>query len=274
MCRPPGHRCGDVHHVMATQMKDQRTELEGRVALVTGGSGDIGSAIVRALARWGADVVIHCHQNKEQADKLSAELQSLGRASAVAVGDLTREDEARRVAREAQVLGPLDILINNAGTPFRRIPWTELETGFLDQVFGLNFYAPLYLSQELVPGMIERGKGVIINILSTAARIGGTDTVLHYGASKGVLLSFTRGLAQVLAPQGVRVMAVSPGTIDTRIQRDLTSPELLEQLRKATPLGRIGQPEEIGEVVAFMATDYAGFVVGETLDVNGGKFMW
>jgi len=153
------------------------------------------------------------------------------------------------------------------------VPWRELEPAFIDQVFNLNFRAPLYLCQRLTPAMIERGGGVVINILSTASVLGGSETVFAYSSAKGALSTLTRGLGRVLAPQGVRVLAVSPGTIDTEFQRTLTSPELMERQRQAVPLGRIGRPEEIGEVVAFLATDSASFVVGETIHVNGGVYM-
>jgi len=123
-------------------------ELQGRVALVTGGSGDIGSAIVRALARRGAHVAIHYHHNQEQAQRLSDEIGKLGVKAVVVGGDLTQEGEIERVAKESQSLGPIDILINNAGTPIRRVPWLELEAEFLDEIFNLNFRAPLYLTNR------------------------------------------------------------------------------------------------------------------------------
>ena len=121
--------------------------------------------------------------------------------------------------------------------------------------------------------MVERGRGVVINILSTAAVLGGTDTVYAYASAKGALQTLTRGLARSLAPRGVRVLAIAPGTIDTEFQRSATPPEMLEQLVTSNAVGRIGRPEEIGEVVAFMATDAASFVVGETIHVNGGLYM-
>jgi 3-oxoacyl-[acyl-carrier protein] reductase len=252
---------------------NQSDELSGRVALVTGGSGDIGSAIVRALARRGAHVAIHYHQNKGQAQRLSEELNDLGVKSLVTGGDLAQQDTLRRIVAESQALGPIDILINNAGTPIRRVPWLEIDEAFLDEVFNLNFRAAFYLAQQVVPAMVERGKGVIINILTTAVHMGGTDTVLAYGAAKGALFTLTKGLARPLAPQGVRVLAISPGTVDTNIQRKLTPPEIMEQLLSTNPLGRAGKPEEIGEIVAFMATDHASFVVGETIEINGGVYM-
>lgn len=247
--------------------------LEGRTALVTGGSGDIGGAIVVALAQRGADVVIHMHQNRAQGKKMAAQVEQLGRKAYVLQADLSRTAEVRRLAAEAEALAPIDILINNAGTPIKRVHWLELDDDFINLVFGLNYRAPLYLTQELSPKMIQRGRGVIINILSTAAHSCGTDTVYAYGSSKAALMTLTRGLARSLAPQGVRVLSVSPGTVDTSIQRNLTSPEMLADLVSRIPGGRIGQPDQIGQVVAFMATDAASFVVGETVEVNGGVYM-
>lgn len=248
-------------------------DLNGRTALVTGGTSDIGTAIIRALARRGANVAIHYHHNIARAQALSADIGALGRRCTVVPGDLTSAADVRRIADDANSFGPIDILINNAGTPIRRVHWMDLDGAFLDQVFALNYRAPLHLCQQLVPDMVRRGKGVVINILSTAANLGGTDTVFAYSSAKGALLTLTRALARALAAQGVRVLAVSPGTIDTGFQRTLTSPEQLEQLRSGIPLGRIGRPDEIGEVVAFLATDAASFIVGETIHVNGGLYM-
>jgi 3-oxoacyl-[acyl-carrier protein] reductase len=249
------------------------TDLTGRTALVTGGSGDIGGAIVLALARRGADVVIHTHQNRAQGEKVGEQVRALGRKAYVLQADLSVMAEVKQLGAQAQALAPIDILINNAGTPIKRVHWMDLDDEFINLVFGLNYRAPLYLTQSLSPAMIERGHGVIINILSTAAHSAGTDTVYAYGSSKAALMTLTRGLARSLAPQGVRVLSVSPGTVDTSIQRNLTSPEMLADLVSRIPRGRIGRPEEIGEVVAFMASDAASFVVGETLEVNGGVYM-
>lgn len=248
-------------------------DLAGRAALVTGGSSDIGAAIVRALAKRGADVVVHYHHNAAKADAIAEDVRALRRQAWTIQADLSVADEARRLATDASALAPIGILVNNAGAPLRRVHWSELDAPFMDAVFGLNFRAPLYLCQELTPSMIERGRGVIVNILSTAAVLGGTDTVYAYASAKGALLTLTRGLARSLAPQGVRVLAIAPGTVDTEFQRTGTTPEMLEQLVRSNLLGRMGRPEEIGEIVAFMTTDAASFVVGETIHVNGGFHM-
>lgn len=248
-------------------------ELAGRTALVTGGSSDIGAAIARSLAQRGADVAIHFHRNAEKAAAVANDVRELGRHAWTIQADLSLAAEARRVAAEASALAPIDILVNNAGTPVSRVHWSDLDTAFLDTVFGLNYRAPLYLCQALTPGMVERGRGVVVNVLSTASVLGGTDTVYAYASAKGALATLTKGLARSLAPQGVRVLAISPGTIDTEFQRSGTPPDMLADLVKSNLLGRMGRPEEIGEVVAFMTTDAASFVIGETIHVNGGFYM-
>jgi 3-oxoacyl-[acyl-carrier protein] reductase len=248
-------------------------ELHGQTALVTGGSGDIGRSIVRSLARRGANILIHYHKNKEKAEKLCNEIKTIGVGCKILQANLMNEYEVKALANQVKALGPIDILINNAGTPIKRIPWLEIDSDFLDIVFAINFRAPLYLIQQLSTIMIERKHGVIINNLSVAAHTCGTDTVFAYGAAKGALLTLTKGLARTLAPYGVRVLAVSPGTIAGSMQDDLTGQDLKAKLLNMIPLGRPGQPEEVGEVIGFLATDYAGFIVGEIIDINGGSLM-
>ena len=248
-------------------------DLTGRTALVTGGSGDIGAAISMALAKLGANVLVHTYQNLKAAKLVVERIKKLGKNAKILQANLLIREEVFHMSDEILSMGSLDILVNNAGTPIKRVPWEELDEEFLNQVFALNYRAPLYLTQKLTPGMIERRHGVIINILSGAAHNCGTETVFAYGSAKSALMTLTRGLARSLAPKGIRVLSVSPGTVDTNIQRNLTSPELLDQLVKGIPIGRIGRPEEIGELVGFMATDKASFIVGETIEVNGGVFM-
>ncbi len=248
-------------------------DLEGRTALVTGGTSDIGAAIARGLARRGADVVIHYHRSRAKADGIAADVAALGKKSWLVQADLTSTADVRRAADEAAAFAPIDILVNNAGTPIRRVHWMDLDDAFLDQTFAITYRAPLYFCQRFVSGMIQRGRGVVINLNSTAAQLGGTNTVFAYSSAKGALLTLTIGLAKDLAAKGVRVLTVSPGTIDTEFQRTMSLPGQLDDLRKQIPLGRIGRPEEIGEVVAFLATDAVSFVVGATIHVNGGIYI-
>ena len=239
-------------------------DLTARTALVTGGSGDIGAAISMALAKLGAYVLVHTYQNLKAAKLVVEGIKKLGKNAKILQANLLKREEVFRMSDEILSMGSLAI---------KRVPWEELDEEFLNQVFALNYRAPLYLTQKLTPGMIERRHGVIINILSGAAHNCGTETVFAYGSAKSALMTLTRGLARSLAPKGIRVLSVSPGTVDTNIQSNLTSPELLDQLVKGIPIGRIGRPEDIGELVGFMATDKASFIVGETIEVNGGVFM-
>jgi 3-oxoacyl-[acyl-carrier protein] reductase len=250
-----------------------KEDLSGRVALVTGATSDIGAATALALARRGADVVLHGHNNAERLGLLHHEVEGLGRRAHTVQADLTEYADTRRLAHEALEFAPIDMLINNAGNILRRVHWTELDPAHLDRVFGLNYRAPLFLTQSISPSMIARGRGVIINILSTAYVSGGTDTVYAYASAKGALWTLTHALANSLAPQGVRVLAVCPGTVDTGFQREPVNRALWQGWVNNIPLKRIGQPEEIGDVVAFMATDAASFVVGDTIHVNGGIYM-
>src|SRR5947209_15082549 len=196
-------------------------ELSGRTALVTGATSDIGAATARALAQRGADLVLHGHSNVERLGSLCSEIEALGRRASAIQADLALYEQVQRVAAEAAAFAPIDIVINNAGHIVKRVQWTELGPAHLDRVFGLNYRAPLYLTQLLSPAMIARGRGVIINILSTAFVSGGTDTVYAYASAKGALWTLTHALAHSLAPRGVRVLAVSPGTVDTGFQREI-----------------------------------------------------
>jgi 3-oxoacyl-[acyl-carrier protein] reductase len=248
-------------------------DLAGRTALVTGATSDIGAATARALARRGADLALHGHTNMARLEQLRDEVTALGRRVSIVQADLAEYAAVQELARQALAFAPIDILINNAGHIVKRVHWTELEPAHLDRVFGLNYRAPLFLTQLLSPAMIERGRGVIINILSTAYISGGTDTVYAYASAKGALWTLTHALARSLAPQGVRVLAVSPGTVDTAFQREPGNRALWQQWVNNIPLKRIGEPREIGDIVAFLTTDAASFIVGETIHVNGGIYM-
>src|SRR5437667_5706259 len=221
-------------------------ELQGRTALVTGGSSDIGVATARALARRGADVVIHCNTGADKAEGVRADVEALARRASVIRADLTLHDEARRLAAEAAAFAPIDILVNNAGHVVRRVHWMELDPAHLDRVFGLNYRAPLYLAQSLTPAMVERGRGVVINLLSTAAWGGGSNTAFAYGSAKGALHTLTQALARDLAPRGVRVLAVAPGTINTAFQREPGNVEILKKWVGKIQVGRLGQTEGNG----------------------------
>jgi 3-oxoacyl-[acyl-carrier protein] reductase len=170
-------------------------------------------------------------------------------------------------------LGPIDILINNAGSLMQRMKILEVKAETWDEIQDLNLKSAVLCSKAVAPSMIERKRGAIVNISSIAARNGGGPGASAYASAKGGLISFTKALAKELAPHGVRVNAVSPGVIDTPFHERFSTPEMMRNFAAAIPLGRVGTPMECAQVIAFLASDAAGYVVGETIEVNGGQLM-
>jgi len=250
-------------------------ELANTVALVTGGGAGIGRAAALELAARGADVAVHYHRSEAGAQETARQIAALGRKSAIVAGDLTRRDEAfALVASVVARLGRIDVLVNNAGDLVERKPLLEMTEALWRQVLDLNLGSALFVSQAAVPAMIERGRGVIVNVSSLAAHNGGGPGALAYAAAKGGLISLTKAMAKELAPKGVRVNCVSPGLIGhTAFHGRFTAPEAFAAIEKTIPIGRGGTPEEVGRVIAFLSGPDAAYLVGETVEVNGGMFM-
>jgi 3-oxoacyl-[acyl-carrier protein] reductase len=252
-----------------------QAELKDTVALVTGGGAGIGRAAALQLAARGADVAIHYHRSEEGARETARQVETLGRRSAVFAGDLTRREDARTlVASVVERLGRIDVVVNNAGDLVERRPLLEMTETLWRQVLDVNLSSVLFVTQAAVPGMIERGRGTIVNVSSLAAHNGGGPGALAYAAAKGGLVSLTKAMAKELAPRGVRVNCVSPGLIgQTAFHGRFTAPEAFAATEKTIPLGRGGTPEEVGRVIAFLAGPDSAYLVGETVEVNGGMFM-
>ncbi len=249
-------------------------DLTGRVALVTGASSGIGAATAETLAALGARVALSYHRNRQGAEETSARIRAAG-GTALAVGaDVRRsEDILTLVNRAASELGPIDILVNNAGSLVARCGILEITEERLNEIVALNFTSAVLASQAVAASMIERRRGAIVNVVSIAGHNGGGPGASLYASSKAALTSFTKGLAKELAPQGVRVNAVSPGVIDTPFHEVFSTPEMIQNFVKMIPLGRIGTAAECATVIAFLASDAASYVVGETIEVNGGQLM-
>jgi 3-oxoacyl-[acyl-carrier protein] reductase len=177
------------------------------------------------------------------------------------------------VRRTSEEFGPVDILVNNAGSLIERLRILELSEERWDEVMNLNLKSAFLCSKAVVASMMERKTGAIINLSSIAGRNGGALGSIHYSTAKGGLITFTKGLAKELAPFGVRVNAVSPGVIDTPYHEQFSSPEMMKSYVNAIPLGRVGRPEEVAKVIAFLASDAASYLAGETIEINGGMFM-
>lgn len=246
--------------------------LAGKVALVTGSSLGIGAGTAVVLARHGADVAVNYRQSPQEAQAVCQSVRALGRRSIVVQADVTDSTAVQHMVQEVeQHLGPIDILVNNAGhNPIHSI--LETSEADWDWVLDLNLKAYFHCTKAVLPGMLEREDGRIINIASISGQRGGFSCDVDYSAAKAGIMGFTRALARWAAPRGVLVNAVAPGYIATSMRGGVISPHMASIVERV-PLKRKGTPEEIGEVVAFLAGPGASYIVGEVISVNGGAHI-
>ena len=242
-------------------------DLTGKVSLITGASSGIGAATAEVFAELGAKVAIGYHSNQKGAESV--------RGKALAIQADVRKASGIRTLVETTVreLGPIDILVNNAGSLVERLRLREITAEKWDNIFDLNLKSALLCSQAVVQSMIDRKSGVIVNVVSIAGRNGGGPGAGPYAAAKGALITFTKSMAKELAPYGIRVNGISPGVIDTPFHQVFSTPEAIKNFVSMIPLGRIGTPLECATAIAFLASDAAAYIVGETLEVNGGQLM-
>ena len=244
--------------------------LDGRVALITGGSKGLGEAMASALAGAGADIVVtsrHYAEAQAAAERIAAQH---GRRVLAIEADVVRKEQVAAMAREAVgTLGHVDILVNNAGINIRK-PTLEIDEAEWQEVLDINLTGPFLASRALAPGMLERRWGRIINIgsIQSVVAIAGRPA---YNATKGGLLQLTRTMALEFAPHGVNVNALCPGPFDTPLNRPLRdNPAAYQAFLAKIPLGRWGDPKELGGAVIFLASEAASFVTGAALMVDGG----
>ncbi len=249
-------------------------DLTGKVALITGASSGIGAATALVFADLGARVAIGYYKNEKGAFEVRDQIAAAGGKAIAIRADMRHPGEvAPLVKRTMDELGPIDILVNNAGSLVARFPILKVTEQGIDEVINLNLTSAVLCSQAAAPSMMERKSGAIVNVVSIAARNGGGPGAAIYAAAKGGLISFTKGLAKEMAPHGVRVNAISPGVIETPFHEVFSTPEMMQNFVKAIPLGRTGTAMECAKAIAFLASEAASFVVGETLEVNGGQLM-
>lgn len=250
-------------------------ELNGKTALVTGASRGIGAATACALAKAGcARVVIHYHSYAEGAQTVMGAIRELGVETEAVSANLATRDGIQSLRDKLDEVCPdVDILVNNAGSLVKRAPLMEFSEELFDEVMDLNFRSAWFLSQECAPSMVRKGWGAIVNVSSIAARHGGGPGATVYAAAKAAVSAATKGMAKELAPRGVRVNAVSPGTVDNHFHEVFSTDEMMEAMRKATPAGKLGADEEVADVIVFLCSDAARFIYGQTIEINGGMFM-
>jgi 3-oxoacyl-[acyl-carrier protein] reductase len=254
-------------------------KLLGKRALVTAGAQGIGFAISQHLLSAGCDVFVHYHSSVDGAKKLEAEAKALGRRCASASADLTSTEGCDPLVADAVAfLGGLDVLINNAGSMLARRAFMESDDDFWAETMSLNLGSTRRISRAATPHLVAAtrtgGGASIVNLSSLAARNGGGPGGIAYATAKGAMLTFTRGLARELGPQGIRVNALAPGLIlGSSFHATHTPPEAQRNIIAGIPLGRAGNLDDVARAAVFLASEFDGFITGVALDVNGGVFV-
>jgi 3-oxoacyl-[acyl-carrier protein] reductase len=247
--------------------------LDGKIALVTGGSRGIGAACCRLLAKAGCDVAVNYRRQADRALEVTASVQASGRRAMSVPFDVTNPMQAEAmVGTVVEEFGGIDILVNNAGI------WTDgpiesMTDADWARMIGVNLTGAFHLCRAVVPHMRRRGSGSIVNIASTAG-LRGEANHSHYAASKGGVIALTKSLAVELAPYGIRVNTVAPGWIRTDMTAEFLTPERInDSLKEPIPLGRPGEPEDVAGPVVFLCSPLARHITGATLNVNGGAVL-
>ena len=255
------------------RMEGTAMDLQGKAAIITGGGTGVGRACALALAERGCDVAVNYSRSADAAAETVAEVEALGARGLAVQGDVADDADCRRMVEEAaEAFGRLDVLINSAGTTVF-VPHHDLEGITSDdwhRLYSVNTMGPFQMMRAAAPHLKADGGGHVVSI-SSVSGVAGVGSSLPYCASKAALNNLTVTMARVLAPE-VRVNAVAPGFIDTDMTKVLTEDQRSLMLSQI-PLARLGEPEEIAAVVAFLASDAGAYITGETIHVNGGMYV-
>jgi len=248
--------------------------LKGQVALITGASSGIGRATAEVMAREGARVAVNYLKNPKGAEEAVEAIRKAGGEALAVRADVSRQDGVHSlVAAVRKQWGRIDILVNNAGDLIARRTLADMTVEYWDQIMDLNLKSVFLCTQAVWEEMAARKSGCIINVSSIAGRNGGGLGAAAYAAAKGGLLTYTKGLAKELAPHGIRVNGIAPGVIVTPYHERYSPPELMARMVATIPQGRPGTSEEIADVILFLASPASRYILGETVEVNGGMLM-
>ena len=245
--------------------------FHGKTIHITGAASGIGRATALIFAREGANVI--CADINEAGVKETAEkINAIGSQALALAVDVTKRAAVNDMVELAvNGFGRVDFLFNSAGAALKRAKFLEIDDDLLERTFDLNFKGTLYAMQAVLPHMLRNKAGVIVNVASMAAKRGGPHTSIHYAAAKGAVNSLTLGVAREHAKDGIRCLSISPGPIKTPFQASAnTTPDVMKCVLDDIPMGRFGEPEEIGELVLFMCSDACQFMTADTVYVNGG----
>jgi 3-oxoacyl-[acyl-carrier protein] reductase len=251
-------------------MKTNSKKLAGKVAVVTGASKGIGAAIAKKLAAEGAAVVVNYSSSKVDGEKVAQEIASQGGEAVAVQANLSKPRDIERLfAKSRRAFGRVDILVNNAGV-YEFLPLAKVTEKHFHQQFNLNVLG-LLLATQAAANQIDGQGGSIINISSIVSTLAVPESAIYSG-TKGAVDAITRSLASELGPRGIRVNAIRPGMVETEGARSLgiTESDMRKQVEAQTPLGRIGQPQDITGAAVFLASDESSWITGETFVVSGG----
>ena len=246
-------------------------ELEGKVSLITGSSRGIGRATAIMLAEAGSDVVVNYVSNADAATEVVGEIKKLGRRAIAIQADISKAEQSDGMVDQAMdAFGAIQVLVNNAGITRDR-SFLKLSKDQWHDVLLVNLDGAFNLTSKLLPQMVESKWGRIVNMSSIGAQMGNFGQT-NYAVAKGGLIAFTKALAREVARKGVTVNAVAPGFIETDMTAAVPD-DALDIVKKLTPMGRLGKPEEVARAVRFLAAPQASFITGQVINVNGGMYM-
>lgn len=250
-------------------------DFTGKVAFVTGGASGIGEAATRGFAKAGAKVAFTYISSGAEANALEKEIAAAGGQALAIKADMTREDEVTAAfAAAVRAFGTVDVVFTNAGGILQRVGTAASTLDLWERTFDLNVMSTYLTCRAAAAIMVEKKSGAIVTMSSLAAMNGGGPGALHYAASKGAIVTYTRGLAKELGPHGIRVNGVAPGLIATRFHVQFNTPEGRKAVVEQTPLRREGTAEDVANLVLFLASDQASFITGETVQINGGTGLY